>query len=67
MMLTNFERWTIRRADLEYELELLESDLFTAPGGLGCDISEEEIRLMKRNFAELNGLISQAEAQGAVR
>jgi hypothetical protein len=65
MILTNFERLTIRRADLEYELELLESDLFTATGGLADDISDEEIALMKTNFAELNGLISQAKANAA--
>jgi len=62
MTLTDLERWSIQRADLEYELELLESGEVTAADGQGFDSTEEAIHEITASIAKLDGIISRATA-----
>ena len=58
MTLTNLERWTIQRADLQYELELLADDAMP----MEMDSTAEAIRAVTATIAQLDVIISQAMA-----
>lgn len=58
MTLTNLERLTIQRADLQYELELLEDDVMPTE----TDMTAEAIRTVTASIAQLDAIISQAMA-----
>ena len=60
MTLTNLERWTIQRADLQYELELLADDAM--PMETEMDSTAEAIRTATATIAQLDVIISQAMA-----
>lgn len=58
MTLTNLERWTIQRADLQYELELLADEVVP----METDVTAEAIRAATATIAQLDVIISQAMA-----
>jgi len=58
MTLTNLERWTIQRADLQYELELREDGVMSTE----TYIAAEAVRAVTASIAQLDVIISQAMA-----